>query len=214
MGTHPGFSPAANADQERPGPSAAPDDGSAVSEVGGAHHGAAVDRSAVVRARHQMFGFILLGVLCCLAAFVFSRWSPHQNPGRWFWTIVGSLAAIVCLIRAQRVHGGAGADRDASPYYGIFAGVVSGALLLLVLSVDGWVLPGVFFVMASVLAFMAWIEQSAIGMTAAVCVAVLCAGSGVAALRDTVAVGAGSLALGLMLLTAALAVGTIEDPVS
>ncbi len=196
MGTHPGFSPATPADHVDP------------------DFGIEMDRAAVVRARHQVFGFVLLGVLCCLAAAVFTRWSPHQDPARWFWSVVGSLAGVVCLVKAQRVHGGVGADRDASPYYGIFAGVTSGALLLMVLSVDGWVLPGVFFVIAAVLAFMAWIEQSAIGMTAAVSVAVLCAGSGVAALDDTAAVGLGSLGLGLMLLTAAVAMGFVEDPAS
>ena len=172
------------------------------------------ERRLVVRARHQVFGFALLGLLCCLAALVFSRWSPREDPGRWFWSIGGSLAGIVCLVKAQRVHGGAGADRDASPYYGMFAGVASGALLLMVFSVDGWILPGVFFLMAAVLAFMAWLEQSAIGMTAAICVAVLSAGSGVAVLNDTTAVGLGSLGLGVMLLTAALAMGYVEDPVS
>lgn len=176
--------------------------------------GADVGRGAGVGARQQIFGFAVLGALCCLAAFVFTRWNPQQDPGRWFWSIVGTLTGVICLIRAQRTHGGAGADRDASPYYGMFAGVTSGALLLMVLSVDGWVLPGVFFVVAAVLAFMAWIEQSAIGMTAAVCVAVLSAGSGVAALNDATAVGFGSLALGLMLLTGAAAMGLFSDPVS
>ena len=173
-----------------------------------------VDRRTVVRARQQVFGFTVLGVLCCLAAAVSTRWSPDQDPGRWFWSVVGTLAGVVCLLKAQRVHGGVGADSDASPYYGIFAGAMSGALLLMVLSVAGWVLPGVFFVMSAVLASMAWIEQSAIGMTAAVCVAVLCAGSGVAVLNDSTVAGFGSLALGVMLLTAAVAMGFVEDPVS
>lgn len=173
-----------------------------------------VDRRAVVRARHQTFGFTALGALCCLAAAVFARWNPQEDPGRWYWSIIGTLTGVLCIIKAQRAYGGTGADRDASPYYGMFAGVTSGALLLMMFSVDGWVLSGLFFVMAAVLAFMAWIEQSAIGMTAAVCVAVLSAGSGVAGLNDTTAVEFGSLALGAMLLTAAVAMGFVEDPVS
>ncbi len=172
----------------------------------------ASDREFVVRARQQTFGFTVLGALCCLAAAVFTRWSPAEDPARWFWSTAGSVVSIVCLIRAHRVHGGSGADRDASPYYGIFAGVASGALLLLVLAVEAWVLPGVFFVIAAVLAFMAWIEQSAIGMTAAVCVAIVSAGSGVSVLGDAVAVGFGTLALGAMLLTAAVALGQVHDP--
>jgi len=175
---------------------------------------AVVNRSLAVRARQQVFGFTTLGVLCCLAALVFSRWSPEQDPGRWFWSIVGSMAGVICLFKAQRSHGGVSADRDASPYYGIFAGVTTGAVLLIVLSVDGWVVPGMFFVIAAILAFMAWLEQSAIGMTAAVCVAVLCAGSGVAVLDDAVAAGLGSIGLGVMLLTAAVAMGVVEEPVS
>ncbi|MDH4278071.1 MAG: hypothetical protein OEW83_08320 [Acidimicrobiia bacterium] len=205
MGTHTGSAPAAHVDEQRSGATDA-DATDLDSDT--------VDRGAVVRARHQIFGFTVLGALCCLAAVVFTRWDPQQDPGRWFWSTIGTLIGVVCLVKAQRAHGGAGADRDASPYYGMFAGVTSGALLLMVLSVDGWVLPGVFFVMAAVLAFMAWIEQSAIGMTAAVCVAVLSAGSGVAVLNDATAVGFGSVALGVMLLTAAIAMGFVEDPVS
>ncbi len=210
MGTPPHLSAAAHIDREDPASADLDLVGTDVEIPSGIGAG----RGSVVRARHQVFGFTLLGVLCCLAAVVFNRWSPHQDPARWFWAILGSLAGVVCLLKAQRAHGHTGADRDASPYYGMFAGVTSGAVLLIVLSADEWVLPSVFFVMAAVLAFMAWIEQSAIGMTAAVCVAVLCAGSGVAVLGDTMAVGTGSLGLGLMLLTAAAAMGLIEDPVS
>lgn len=210
MGTQPGSQPAAHVDVRRSEQS----QGIAADRGDGIGLEADADRSTVVRARQQIFGFTVLGALCCLAAAVFTRWNPQQDPGRWFWSIVGTMTGVICLFRAQRAHGGAGADRDASPYYGMFAGVTSGALLLMVLSVDGWVLPGVFFVMAAVLAFMAWIEQSAIGMTAAVSVAVLSAGSGVAVLNDTTAVGFGSLALGLMLLTAAAAMGFVSDPLS
>lgn len=172
------------------------------------------DRGVAARARHQTFAFTALGALCCLAAVVFTRWNPQEDPGRWYWSIVGTLTGAGCLLRAQRAHGGAGADRDASPYYGMFAGVTSGALLLMVLSVHGSVLPGVFLAMAAVLAVMAWIEESAIGMTAAVCVSVLSAGSGVAGLNDATAVGFGSLALGVMLLTAATAMGFVDDAIS
>ncbi len=172
----------------------------------------APDRALAVRARQQIFGFALLGVLCCAAAVVLSRWSPHDDPGRWFWVVAGSLIGVVCLVNSHRVHGGRGADRDASPYYGIFAGVTSGALLLLLLAVDSWVLPGVFVVMATVLGFMAWVEQSAIGMTAAVSVAVLGAGSGIAVLGEPLAVGLGSLGLGLMLLAAAASLRIISRP--
>lgn len=167
-------------------------------------------RAIVVRARHQRFGFALLGALCCLAALVFSQWDAQHSPGRWFWVVAGPLAGALCLIRAQADHGGSGADRDASPYYGIFAGVVSGSLLLMLLTIDGWILPGVFFVMALVLAFMAWIEQSAIGMTSALAVAVLCAGTGVSALSDTSSVELATLSIGVMLLAAALALGHVE----
>lgn len=164
-------------------------------------------RAAMVRARHQRPGFALLGGLCCLAALVFSQWDAQQGPGRWFWVVAGPVVGAVCLVLAQSSHGGRGADRDASPYYGIFAGVISGSLLLVLLTVDGWILPTVFFVMAVILAFMAWIEQSAIGMTSALAVAVLSAGSGVAVVNDTSSVGLTSLSIGVMLLAAALALG-------
>lgn len=210
MGTHTGSEPAAHLTEHQ----RVQHDAGTVTDCGDAPSQAEVDRAAVVRARQQVFGFTLLGTLCCLAAVVFTRWNPQEDPGRWYWSVIGTLVAAVCLVKAQRVHGGAGADCDASPYYGMFAGVASGALLLMVFSVDGWVLPSVFFVMAAVLAFMAWVEQSAIGMTAAVCVAVMSAGSGVAVLDGTTAAGFGSFALGLMLLTAAAAMGLVDDPVS
>jgi len=168
------------------------------------------DRSAATRARHQRFGFLLFGLLCCLAAVVFIQWSPQENPGRWLWVILGSLAGVICLVRAQRRHGGVGADLDASPYYGIYSGVASGGLLLMLLTTESWVLPGVFFVIAAVLAFLAWIEQSTIGMTAAVCVGLLAAASGVAVLDGGGAVGVGTLSIGVMLLTAALALGGVH----
>ena len=167
-------------------------------------------RPSVIQARYQVFGLSTLGVVCCAAAAISATWNSEPNPGRWFWLTAGTAAGVVCLIRAQRVHGGAGADRDASPYYGIFAGVISGALLVTVLTVDVWILTAIFLAMATVLAFMAWIEQSAIGMTTALSVSVLAIGSGLSSLHDTFWVAVGSLSVGVMLLVAAAVMGMMH----
>lgn len=161
------------------------------------------DRSHVVHARHQWFGLAVFGVLCCLAALIFSRWDPATTDSRWFWVIVGPLAGVVAMFRSQSQFGDQGADRDAGPYIGMLVGTTIGALVIGMLALEGWVLPGVFFAVAGFLAFMAWLEQSGIGMTTALTVTVLAAATA-AAIVD----GAGvivSLLLGLMLLTGALA---------
>jgi len=169
-----------------------------------------VDDRLAARARHQQFGLLILGGILCLAAIVFARWDAQEQTGRWFWLTIATATSVVCLMRSQRRHGGIGADRDASPYYGIFAGVTSGAVLLMLLTVEGWVLLGVLFTMAGVLAFMAWIEQSAIGMTAALCVSVLAAGYGVSVLNDPASTTLGSLAIGVMLMVGAAALTPID----
>ena len=179
---------------------------------------------AAAKARHQRFGLVTLGVLLCLAAVVRNQVGADQGAERWLWLASVTVVSIVCLVRAHRHYGGVGADRDASPYYGIFAGATSGAVLLTLLTVDGWILVSVVFAMAAVLAFMAWIEQSTIGMTAAMCVAVLCAGYGTASLNDghlgdAVPVGLGTMVVGVMLIVGAAALAGFDgsrkpDPIS
>ncbi|MDH3296344.1 MAG: hypothetical protein OER95_18645 [Acidimicrobiia bacterium] len=172
-------------------------------------HGRSEYRRAA-RARHQAIGLLLLGGLLCLTALAFGRWETGHGMARWWWLIAATAVSVTCLIHSHRRHRGIGADRDASPYYGLFAGVTSGAVLLTLLAVQSSVLLGVLFTMAAVLGFMAWIEQSAIGMTAALCQAVLSIGHGFASLSDGPDAGYGTLAVGLMLLAGAAAVATIE----
>jgi hypothetical protein len=161
------------------------------------------DRGHVVYARHQWFALALFGVLCCAAALVFSRWDPLTTDSRWFWVILGPLAGVVAMFRSQSLFGDSGADRDAGPYIGMLVGTTIGALVVGMLALEGWVLPGVFFAVAVIVAFMAWLEQSGIGMTTALTVAVLAAASAAAVLQ-----GSGvlvSLLLGITLLAGAAA---------
>jgi hypothetical protein len=161
------------------------------------------DRGHVVYARHQWFGLAVLGSLCCLAAFVFSRWDPATTDSRWFWVIVGPLAGVIAMFRSQAMFGDEGADRDAGPYIGMLVGTTIGALVIGMLALEGWVLPGVFFAVAGFLAFMAWLEQSGIGMTTALTVGVLAASTAVAILQDAGVLL--SLMIGVMLLAGSLA---------
>jgi len=161
------------------------------------------DRSHVVYARHQWFGMALFGALCCVAAVVFSRWDPNTTDSRWFWVIVGPLAGVVAMFRSQSRFGSEGADRDAGPYIGMLVGTTIGALVIGMLALEGWVLPGVFFAVAGFLGFMAWLEQSGIGMTTTLTVTVLAMASAVALLQDSGVLL--SLLLGIMLLAGALA---------
>jgi hypothetical protein len=166
------------------------------------------DRGHVVYARHQWFGLALFGALFCVAALVFSRWDPTTTDSRWFWIIVGPLAGVVAMFRSQSVFGRVGADRDAGPYIGMLVGTTIGALVIGMLALDGWVLPGVFFAVACFLAFMAWMEQSGIGMTTALTVGVLAAATAAPLLEGTGVML--SLVLGLMLLAAALAMVVVH----
>ena len=122
-----------------------------------------------------------------MAAIVFSRWDPATTDSRWFWVIVGPLAGVVAMFRSQSAFGNQGADRDAGPYIGMLVGTTIGALVIGVLALEAWVLPGVFFVVAGFLGFMAWLEQSGIGMTTALTVTVLAMASAVALLEDSAA---------------------------
>ena len=161
------------------------------------------DRSHVVYARHQWFGLAVFGTLCCLAAVIFSRWDPATTDSRWFWVIVGPLAGVIAMFRSQSIFGDEGADRDAGPYIGMLVGTTIGALVIGMLTVEGWVLPGVFFAVATFLGFMAWLEQSGIGMTTALTVTVLAATTAVALLQESGVML--SLMLGVILLAASLA---------
>ena len=161
------------------------------------------DRSHVVYARHQWCGLAVFGTLCCLAAVIFSRWDPATTDSRWFWVIVGPLAGVIAMFRSQSIFGDEGADRDAGPYIGMLVGTTIGALVIGMLTVEGWVLPGVFFAVATFLGFMAWLEQSGIGMTTALTVTVLAATTAVALLQESGVLL--SLMLGVMLLAASLA---------
>ncbi len=161
------------------------------------------DRSHVVYARHQWFAMTVFGVLCCIAALVFSRWDPTTTDSRWFWVVVGPLAGVVAMFRSQSMFGDEGADRDAGPYIGMLVGTTIGALVIGMLALEGWVLPGVFFAVAGFLAFMAWLEQSGIGMTTALTVTVLAMATAVALMEDSGVLL--SLLLGVMLLAGAMA---------
>lgn len=168
------------------------------------------DRSHVVLARYQWFGFALFGVLSLIAALVFARWDPTVSDSRWFWVIMGPLAGVVAMFRSQNVFVNEGADRDAGPYIGMLVGTTVGALVLGVLALEGWVLAGVFFVVAGFLAFMAWLEQSGIGMTTALTVTVLAGATAVADIADSAVLL--SLLLGVMLLSASVALIVCGDP--
>lgn len=161
------------------------------------------DRGYVVYARYQRFGFATFGALCCLAALVFSKWDPTSTDSRWFWVIVGPLAGVVAMFKSQTLFESEGADRDAGPYIGMLVGTTVGALVIGLMSLEGWVLPGVLFVVAAFLAFMAWLEQSGIGMTTALTVTVVAGATAVAALSGSVVLL--SLLIGVMLLCGALA---------
>jgi len=166
------------------------------------------DRSHVVYARHQWFGFALFGALFCLAALVFARWDPTTTDSRWFWIVVGPAAGVVSMFRSQSLFGRVGADRDAGPYIGMLVGTTIGALVIGMLALDGWVLPGIFFAVGCFLAFMAWMEQSGIGMTTALTVGVLAAATAAPLLEGSGVIM--SLVLGLMLLAAALAMVAVH----
>ncbi len=161
------------------------------------------DRGHVVQARHQWFGLAAFGGACCLAALIFSRWNPSQADGRWFWVVLGPIIGAVAMFRSQSVFGGEGADRDAGPYLGVLVGTTLGAIMVGWLGLAGWVLPGVFFVVAAFLAFMAWLEQSAIGMTTALTMIVLAACTAVVDIPGAAALL--SFCLGLMFLSGAVA---------
>lgn len=161
------------------------------------------DRGHVVYARHQWFGLAVFGTLCCVAAVVFSRWDPTTTDSRWFWVIVGPLAGVIAMFRSQSMFGDEGADRDAGPYIGMLVGTTIGALVIGMLALEGWVLPGVFFAVAGFLAFMAWLEQSGIGMTTALTVTVLAVSTAAAILEDSGVTL--SLMIGVMLLAGSLA---------
>lgn len=158
-------------------------------------------RSAAVGARHQGFGFIVFGLLALVAAVLYTGWEPGDPSGRWFWIIVGPLAGSIALFHAHRRFSGVGADRDASPYFGLFGGAVFGSMVLAASTVEGWVLTGIFFAVAVVLTFMARVERSTIGMTAALAVAMMAAATGASGLDSSV--GWVLTAIGLMWISAA-----------
>lgn len=167
------------------------------------------DRSHVVYARHQWFGFAVFGTLSLVAGMIFSKWDPTTTDSRWFWIIVGPIAGVVAMFKSQTLFDNEGADRDAGPYIGMLVGTTAGALVIGVIGLDGWVLPSVFFFVAGFLAFMAWLEQSGIGMTTALTVAVLAAATAAATLQ-----GSGvlvSLLIGVMLLSSSLALIVCAD---
>lgn len=161
------------------------------------------NREDVVYARHQWFGFALFGALSCIAAVVYLKWDPSTTSSRWLWVVCGPLLGIVAIARSQSLFGDDGVDRDPAPYVGIFVGTTIGSLVVAMLSYEGWVLPSVFFVIALFMSFMAWLEQSGIGMSAAVAVASVSVATAIADLGDSVVMI--SFAVGIMLLTGALA---------
>ncbi len=169
----------------------------------------AVDRTHVVYARHQWFGFTLLGAACCFSAFIFSQWQPTATEATWFWIVVGPLVGVVAMFRSQAEFGGEGADSDAGPYIGALVATTLIGILLGVLGIVGWILPGLFVIAAGIVGFMAWRELSGIGMTTALTVAVLAAA--IASASVTGWAVALSFLLGLMLLTSALAL-TVGAP--
>ncbi len=163
-----------------------------------------------MQARHQRFGLAVFGALSLVAALVFWRWDPTTTDSRWFWVVVGPIAGVVAMFKSQTMFDNEGADRDAGPYIGMLVGTTAGALVIGTMSLAGWVLPGVLFFMAGFVAFMAWLEQSGIGMTTALTVTVLAAATAAAAVQGSVVLL--SILIGVMLLAGSLALIVCADP--
>lgn len=122
---------------------------------------------------------------------------------------MGPIAGLIAMFKSQTMFDSEGADRDAGPYIGMLVGTTVGALVVAMTAVAGWVLPTVFFFVAGFLAFMAWLEQSGIGMTTALTVTVLAAATAAADVQESVVLL--SLVIGIVLLSSSLALIVCAD---
>lgn len=162
-----------------------------------------------IKARYQSFGLMVYGALLLIGAVVFAVWDPADSGSRWFWVIAGPLAGLVVLTRSDLdLTADAGVDRPGA-YIGVFVGAAILAVVLALFDLSPWVLPSMLFGLALVVAYLALVERTRIGVSTSMAIAAMAAALGVSTVGSGAAVM--SAVMGAMFLSGAAALELNAD---
>lgn len=159
---------------------------------------------SLVSASYQKFSLIIMGMYTFFSSLVFYYYNPTEYASiGTMLLLVGPAVGMFVIVKSQSIFNARGADVNPAPYIGGFAGV-SALCLLAALYIEQWWFVGMLLVVSSmVVGFLAWFEQSGIGMSAAISM------SAMAAIACIAGLGSGaflvSLLFSAMLFTAVLA---------
>lgn len=160
-------------------------------------------QESVLYAKNQRLSFLVFGALCLAAAVVFAVWDPLTTDSSWFWFVAGPLAGFFIVLNSHKTFVGHGNDTNPGPYMGIFLGSVAGCFAVSASIQQAWVVPAALMAVAVILLFLAWFEQSGVGMTVAVVIALLTVATAASTLAES-AVPVTAM-FGLLLISAAVA---------
>ncbi len=164
-----------------------------------------VDRLSPLRARYQSAGLVLFGLF---GLFIALRYFMGDAAGLVFTLATGAVLSVASLVRVARqaVSPAGDSDADGSLYPGLLLGAVVGAALLVSGQPADWVLSGLLISVALFAVMMARFEDSAMGLSVALSLAILAAFVGAA--QFSVWVSWTFLSMSIMLLAAGLAVSS------
>ncbi len=153
-----------------------------------------LDTEVHLYASKQGFALTLFGYLFAGASLLQLLFDSGHVLNQWIWALVGPGVAFQAVKLAREMH--------PNVQVGIYGRVLVGALFgcgVIAFAVrEVWVVPTALVVIATIIGLMAWLEENPVGMTGAISVCLLGAGTSIAAYADSTVLSYGLIAVMLL----------------
>lgn len=145
-------------------------------------------------ASKQGFVLSLFGYLFALAALLQLVFDPSHLFNRWMWALIGPSVAFQAVKIAREKHPAS----QVGIYGRVLVGALAGCGLIAFAIREPWVVPTALIVIATIIGLMAWLEENPVGMTGAISICLLGAGTSIAAYADQAVISYGLIAAMLL----------------
>ena len=148
-----------------------------------------------LHANSQGFVLSIFGYLFALAAMFSLVFASDHLFNRWIWVIFGPVAAYKAVETARCRY----KATEVNTYVAVLLAGLVGCGVIAGLVRQAWVVPTSLLVLAAVIGFMAWFEENSIGVTGAISLSLLSAGTSIVAYADQSAITYGLIAVMLLI---------------
>ena len=153
-----------------------------------------LDTDVNLYASRQGFALSLFGYLFAVAAILHLLLIPTHPFNRLLWAILGPIVAWRAVDMARQRHPKAAV----AMYSRVLIGALPACGVIAFAVRQDWVVPATLVVLATIIGLIAWLEENPVGMTGAISMALLGAGTSVAAFADQQALSYGLIAVMLL----------------